>query len=249
MAPYLLAQLIVTSSYTSSNIHVIPWSIYKHGLNFGSLQESNNLCPSSWANAIQLWQCLLTNENRIFYAPSTFLRITRDKCSFSCHAMPHAKSLFFSSSSHSLLCPKQLPKSFSQNECSLLLLTWRWWPNDCWERISDNTATQRPRSGYCVGRVSECHAVVLLWQHLQILLSYFFGKFLWRRSNMLHSLCEKFHLLCRHPLRSVVEVRSSYHSGSFVRRLDASRGLGRRFIIVVWGQEKNFGGNFGRVQS
>ena len=58
------------------------------------------------------------------------------------------------------------------------------------------------------------------------------------KSELEHSLCEKYHLLCRHPLRSVVEVRSSYHSGSFVRRLDALRGLGRRFIIV-WGQEKN----------
>ena len=52
------------------------------------------------------------------------------------------------------------------------------------------------------------------------------------KSELEHSLCEKYHLLCRHPLRSVVEVRSSYHSGSFVRRLDALRGLGRRFIIV-----------------
>ena len=52
------------------------------------------------------------------------------------------------------------------------------------------------------------------------------------KSELEHSLCEKYHLLSRHPLRSVVEVRSSYHSGSFVRRLDALRGLGRRFIIV-----------------
>ena len=82
----------------------------------------------------------------------------------------------------------------------------------------------------CVGRVSGSSSAVLLWQHLILIAC--------TKSELEHSLCEKYHLLCRHPLRSVVEVRSSYHSGSFVRRLDALRGLGRRFIIV-WGQEKN----------
>ena len=61
-----------------------------------------------------LWNCCLIMTilmRTAFFAPSTFLHITRDKCSFSCHAMPHAKSpslLIFSSSSS--FCPKQLPK-------------------------------------------------------------------------------------------------------------------------------------------
>ena len=82
------------------------------------------------------------------------------------------------------LLPQAAAQSFSQNECSLLLLTWRWWPNDCWERISDNTATQRPRSGYCVGRVSGRSSAVLLWQHLRLFLTHRLQNFVTPKANL-----------------------------------------------------------------
>ena len=168
-----------------------------------------------------------------FFAPSTFLHITRDKCSFSCHAMPHAKSpslLIFSSSSS--FCPKQLPKvshrmnvpfSFSRDDDDQMIAGKEF---QTIPRHSGRGAATVCGQG--VGALLGCFVVAtfetLSYSSLAELRN--------TKSELEHSLSEKYHLLCRHPLRSVVEVRSSYHSGSFVRRLDALRGLGRRFIIV-----------------
>ena len=167
-----------------------------------------------------------------FFAHSTFLRITRDKCSFSCHAMPHAKSLLLLL----ILCRRAAAQKF--------LTEWMF-PSFSFSRDDDDqmiagkefqTIPRHSRAATVrAGRVSECGCFVAATFESVNILS--FWQFLKREATWNIHCLREFHLLCRHPLRSVVEVRSSYHSGSFVRRPDAWRGRERRFIIV-WGQEK-----------